>query len=354
MRPVEGHPGIYRRGSSYVVTWRHRGVQHKRAFRSLTEAKRFKRDAAAGDTLPTSRERFEVYALRWVDTYTGRTARGIDLGTRETYRESLERYAVPFFRGKRLDEIDAPELRRFIAHLSERHGLAPATIRRYYAPVRALLATAHEDGALKTNPAQGVRVIVPGERRSKPKRLTPDQTRRLLEALPDAFADLGYLIAATGVRISEALSVEWGDFAQDRDGRPTIAVARSKTEAGERTIALTAETARRLMRLRAAAGTPPADAPIFPNARGGKLDVRNFRRRVFKPAAVRAGVPQATPHMLRHGVASLMAERGYSPAEIAAQLGHADGGVLALRTYVHPDPHAAPEFLDDVLGERAS
>jgi hypothetical protein len=36
-------------------------------------------------------------------------------------------------------------------------------------------------------------------------------------------------------------------------------------------------------------------------------------------------------------MASLMAERGYSPAQIAAHLGHADGGVLALRTYVHAE-----------------
>jgi integrase len=62
------------------------------------------------------------------------------------------------------------------------------------------------------------------------------------------------------------------------------------------------------------------------------LDAHNSRRRIFKPAAERAVVPWATPQMLRHGLASLMAERGYSRAQIAAHLGHADGGVLALRT----------------------
>ena len=44
-----------------------------------------------------------------------------------------------------------------------------------------------------------------------------------------------------------------------------------------------------------------------------------------------------------------MAERGYSPAQIAAQLGHADGGALALRVYVHPALHEAPEFVDGLL-----
>jgi integrase len=70
---------------------------------------------------------------------------------------------------------------------------------------------------------------------------------------------------------------------------------------------------------------------------------------VFKPAARRAGVPWATPHALRHGLASFRAECSYSPTQIAAHLGHAEGGVLALRAYVHPDPIHAADFIDDEL-----
>jgi hypothetical protein len=49
-------------------------------------------------------------------------------------------------------------------------------------------------------------------------------------------------------------------------------------------------------------------------------------------------------------MASLMAERGYSPAQIAAHLGHADGGVLALRVYVHADAIDTPAFVDEAFG----
>jgi hypothetical protein len=48
-------------------------------------------------------------------------------------------------------------------------------------------------------------------------------------------------------------------------------------------------------------------------------------------------------------MASLMAERGFSPAQIAAHLGHPDGGVLALRTYITTQPIDSPEFVDDAL-----
>jgi len=38
--------------------------------------------------------------------------------------------------------------------------------------------------------------------------------------------------------------------------------------------------------------------------------------------------------------------QGLSPAQTAAHLGHADGGVLALKTYIHAEPLAAVEFID--------
>jgi hypothetical protein len=46
-----------------------------------------------------------------------------------------------------------------------------------------------------------------------------------------------------------------------------------------------------------------------------------------------------------------MAENGLTPAQIAAQLGHADGGVLALRTYIHAEIPDAPSFVDDSFAQ---
>jgi integrase len=230
--------------------------------------------------------------------------------------------------------------------------VSPATVRRHYAPVRALFATAYEDGAIPRNPAQGVRVIVRDDRPRVPMRLTPAQTTALLGKMPGDHADLAYLLAATGVRISEALGTTWANVGRDADGIPTLTIARSKTRAGERTIPLSPETAGMLARRRTVAEFDADTDPIFPNATGAPMDDHNYRRRVFKPAAKRAGVPWATPHKLRHGMASLMAEHGYGAADIAATLGHADGGVLALKTYIHPKVRAV-DFVDDVLAGRA-
>ena len=45
-----------------------------------------------------------------------------------------------------------------------------------------------------------------------------------------------------------------------------------------------------------------------------------------------------------------MANQGYSAAKIAAHLGHADGGVLALRTYIHADRLDSADWVDEHLG----
>jgi integrase len=311
----------------------------------------------------TSRQSVIGYAEGWLDSYSGRTSTGLATSTRDSYADAIKRVIVPYFRktapSLKLDEITPSMLRAFIAdcasitvaygepdktsNLRARRPIAPATVRRYFAPLRAMLATAYEDDSIVRNPAAGVRVIVKDERPARRKRLTPQETERLLSQIPAEHADLAYLMAATGLRISEAFALVWSDFASGNDG-PTLTVRESKTDAGRRTIPLAPATAKRQTAEKAC-----KTSPIFANEQGGALDSHNWRRRVFNPAAESAGVAWATPHSLRHGMASLMADHGYNAAQIASHLGHADGGVLAQKTYIHP---AAIDvsFLDDALG----
>src|SRR4051794_29278838 len=93
------YPGIYKRGTGkrggkpYVVIFRHRGKQHKSFHRTLAEAKEAKgerdhRQAGA----PPARVTFENYARAWVESYPGRTSRGLSDTTRGSYRDALERF----------------------------------------------------------------------------------------------------------------------------------------------------------------------------------------------------------------------------------------------------------------------
>jgi len=66
------------------------------------------------------------------------------------------------------------------------------------------------------------------------------------------------------------------------------------------------------------------------------------------------GLPKTVHvHTLRHSAASFLAAAGVPASDIAAQLGHKDGGALALRVYVHPMAEGlakAGAHLDQVIG----
>ena len=67
---------------------------------------------------------------------------------------------------------------------------------------------------------------------------------------------------------------------------------------------------------------------------GKPVSPRTLDRR-WEVALRRAGLAHRRLHASRHTAASLLNDRGASPSTIGAWLGHADGGNLALRVYVH-------------------
>ena len=98
------HPGIYKRGSRYVVVYKVDGVQKKESARTLDAARRLKAartaDRDRGELGEQSRVKFRAYAEEWVERYQGNGRRGFTETTREDYRSELEHYAYPFFDGR--------------------------------------------------------------------------------------------------------------------------------------------------------------------------------------------------------------------------------------------------------------
>lgn len=73
------------------------------------------------------------------------------------------------------------------------------------------------------------------------------------------------------------------------------------------------------------------------------LDHPGAIRKTFETAAAKAGLPDATPHVLRHSWATNKAREGYSMWEIAGVLG--DSVETVTRNYLHH----APDHLRDVV-----
>ena len=324
---------MYRRGSRYCVVVRdQRGKQHKRSARTLAEARDLKAaltaDVKRGEFRALSRMTFGEYAPEWIGTYTGRTRRGIREETRADYRralgldeqgEPIGDGAMEFFGRMRLTEIEPRDVKRYAAKVAER-GVSQNTVRLALAPVKALLATAVEEGLLRSNPAAGLRLLAAAQGdesvSQRVKALTKEQLRALLAELPGEWGLRVQFLAETGLRISEALALTWADV---DFGRRRVLVRRRlragkvgplKSSYARRDVPLSVGLARALW---CAKGSAPEDATVFGGESGAPLD-RSYCYRVVKAAGERAGVPWVGLHTLRHTCATPARRSPSSPA----------------------------------------
>jgi integrase len=356
-------PGIYKRGSRYVVVWRHRGKQRKEFFRSLAEARESKGRRQAGDRRPVSRVRFGDYYDDWIDSYAGRTSRGFSESSRREYRRVLEGHALPRWESWRLSEIEPADVRDVFVEARGGAWISTSSLRRLRVALSVLFATAVEDGLLRSNPARGVRIPASDDvepRDDRPKALTRAELRLLLDAVAPEWRLFVEFLAHTGLRISEATGLRWEHL--DLGERPRVRIReqhykgerkRLKSSSGRRDVPLSTGMREKLLAHRRdhIAGD---QAPVFSRRGGRELYPQNVARHVLKPAAESLGLGWVTFHTLRHTCASLLFEAGRNVRQVADWLGHADPS-FTLRTYVHlmDEGVGDAEFLDQAVSGSA-
>ncbi len=365
------HPGIFKRGSRYVVTYRVNGAQRKESARTLEEARRIKAartaDRDRGEFQAESRIAFRDYAEEWIERYRGNGKRGFTENTREHYRRDLAKRAYPFFDerlGRTISGITPRDVDRFIAWLCDEQvqgvRLADATIRRTLAPLRSCLATARREGLIRHNPADGAvlpqrdeqRVTDGEEPEKRPRALTRAQLAVLLERVPERHRLLIRFLVATGLRWSELVGLRWRDLDLEGD-HPAVHVRRAivprlgrkegespwrvkppKSKHGKRSIPLRPALVRALLAHQARTEWPGDDDLVFGARNGEPLRHGNLRLRMLHPAARRAGVEWVGFHTFRHTAASLLFEAGRNPKQIQHWLGH-HSAAFTLDTYAH-------------------
>ena len=167
---------------------------------------------AAGKRVARLRS-FADYSDEWLDSYAGRTGRGFREATRDGYRAALAKHAKPFFGRMTLTQIQPSDIKAFAKHLTDK-DLSPASVRRYVAPVKAMLATAFEDGVIPNNPATNVRIAVPREHPDDDhaKSLSDAELARLIDVVDVEWRPFIELLSLTGLRIGEAVALQWGDI----------------------------------------------------------------------------------------------------------------------------------------------
>jgi integrase len=398
-------PGIYKRGNSYTfrVTDKRTGRSYRGTASTQAEAKQLlakkKVELEERGSLERSTITFEMYALGkpakdgmpavpgWLDLFQGRTRKRIRPETMADYRKVIERHAVPFFGRRRMVEIEVRDVKAYIAQMekrttgskNKRRPVSANTVRLAVAPVKALFATALEEGVIRSNPCTGARVThaerVAEEGEEHVKALTEDELRRVLAAIPAEQRLVFEFLAQTGLRVGELRALQWGDVdlgkrrvqIRRRFYRGTFAPPKSRY--GVRSIPISERMAQALGAVwsdrvktgRAPAGTDPVFAtwvPVRPwleePAGWRMLDRGNLYARVLKPAAAAADVPWCGFHTFRHTCATVLFRNGLNAKQVQVWLGH-HSPAFTMATYVHllSDDLEAPDFLDRMTGWEA-
>ena len=217
--------------------------------------------------------------------------------TRDDYRKRLKLRRDPIFGRVRLGEIEPRDVKDYVAEMATR-GISRNTLRLGVAPVRALFATAVEEGLMWSNPAAGLRLFL--QQGPANEAVTCDDVKALAEAeltavlaaVPARWRLFVELPAQTGMRIGEAIEIRYGDvefaarWLHVRRRFYRGRVARPKSGKPRR-IRLTSGMAEAMLERREAAGAGDTDL-VFTSDRGERIDQSNLMGRVLKRAAVEA------------------------------------------------------------------
>ena len=334
--------------------------QRRRTFRSRREAERFLAGEIVavdrGERLHAPPTTFAVYASDWLEAKRPR----LEASSYRDYETHLRLRLIPAFGRLRLDRITRPRIERYLATLDAEGKVGRKVINDSLIPLRQVLGRAVREQFIATNPAISSDRDSPLELPYEPPSMRPlsrDEAeaylqaawtiRRAAERDPEQtiwYGPIAEVLLGTGLRLGEALALEWRDV--DLDGGHALRIERTTKLGGvgtpkgnrPRTVFVGPALVEMLRRHRASSGR--IAGLVFPSVAGTHLDRNNLRRRGHDVALTRAGITtHVRPHDLRHTYATIALASGASIYFVKEQLGHADIQTT-IDLYGHPDQAA--------------
>ena len=335
---------VHRKDQGWVTRWREGGRQRSRAFDRKRDAVawdaevRRRRRLGELDLLEAGRETLDEFASEWWRLYA---EPNLAAATRTRYAEVWDKHVLRRIGSMELRTVTPEVLERFTADLRQA-GVGEPTITKALTLLSSVLGRAVTWGRISRNPVAAVHK----PRQPRPKRaraISPSTVEGIRAALiaqsRHGDAVLVSVLAYAGLRPGEALALRWHHV-----GDKTLYVEQAVSDGAigpaktgqRRSVRLLPPVAQDLREWRLASGRPHGSALVFPRRDGEpwrSTDYRNWRRRVFGPAAEVAGQPKLRPYDLRHSFVSLLIAEGDSIVEIACQAGHSP--MMSLNVYGH-------------------
>lgn len=265
---------------------------------------------------------FGAYAETWI------AYRGLKPRTISHYRGLLDRIVLPRFGDMPLTAIHPEDVREWNARL----GPTPTQNAHAYALLKAILATAVDDGILSGNPCR-IRGAGQAKRASRTEPATPEELCTLVAALPVRYRAMALLASWCALRFGELIELRRSDIdlvnnivrvqraAVWVDGQ--CVVGSPKSDAGIRSVTIPPHIVSAIRDHLRAMPMSGRDALLFPAAGDHTAHLRPATlSKVFYRARAAAGRPDLRWHDLRHTGAVMATLTGASLAEVMARLGH--------------------------------
>lgn len=285
---------------------------------------------------------------------------GNDKPTTIAFYEHMAHTITDYFQGAVLQEIGPVDIQKYLVYLRTQYKsrlgkpLAPKTLRHQYATLNLIFGYAEKQEMIVKNPMD--KVDAPKREKKPVDALTQEQAARFFQLLSDCPLDFHcilYLLITTGIRRGECMGLQWGDIDEkactisiERNVSYTpesgVVVSTPKTANSVRTIPIVPSTLHLLQQWkeqteREHPDTILKEAFLFPKGNDvfAPRDPNSVTRRV-KRFMKNNGLPDLSPHDLRHSCATLLLSQGADIKSVQEILGHADASTT-LNFYVKAD-----------------
>lgn len=281
----------------------------------------------------------------------------------QTYSQTvseLKTHLLPVFGNVRVEKITLPMVQVFVNKIANNPNLGSVSLKIILSINKRILKYAVNLQLITVNPADNI--IVPKNKKniSQKKELKYFETNQLkqfkdyLDKLPNTFRNYYHktlydTLLATGLRIGEAVALEWSDIDLDNgyiDVNKTLVWSRMETNspksmAGYRKIPIDKNTVLMLRLYKARQhqcfiehgyGGKMAEH-VFSNGLHAYPSREGLQKTLTKHLKL-AGLPYLTLHAFRHTHASLLLNAGISYKELQQRLGHSTLA-MTMDTYSH-------------------
>lgn len=284
--------------------------------------------------MPDSLANISSEVLSFLDYAT--VEKGLAPNSIASYGRDLRKFAAQLNKSElTIEQVRHEHIRNFLETLY-RQGLSARSVARQLAALRHFFQFLVKEGRLEVDPA--CEIEAPHLSHSLPKYLNFQEVESLL-AQPDGSTPQGLrdramleLLYATGMRVSELLSVRWEDF------EPNLGIVRCVGKGNKERLIPVGKSALRAVEAYLRHGRSSfakQQLPfLFLNQRGGQLSRVGFWK-ILVAYGRRAGIRVSlTPHMVRHSFATHLLERGADLRSIQTMLGHSDISTTQIYTHV--------------------